>query len=103
MARSSPLNIFRVRTASVTPAAVGYVPVVARSNSVDQVKIYSHPSAMPFAKVAILDANSKSAFGPGGQKSVDKVIERLKMEAAKLGANGVTLEDRSRGCHLCPS
>ena len=40
----------------------------------------------------MLDANSKSAVGTGGQKSVDNVIERLKIEAAKLGANGVILE-----------
>lgn len=58
----------------------------------DQVKIYSHPPATPFEEIAVLDANSKSAFGTGGQKSVDKVIERLKIEAAKLGANGVILE-----------
>jgi hypothetical protein len=58
----------------------------------DQVKIYSHAPAAPFEEIAVLDANSKSAFGPGGQKSVDKVIERLKIEAAKLGANGVILE-----------
>jgi hypothetical protein len=58
----------------------------------DQVKIYSQPPATPFEEIAILDASSKSAFGTGGQKSVDKVIERLKVEAAKLGANGVILE-----------
>jgi uncharacterized protein YbjQ (UPF0145 family) len=58
----------------------------------DQVRIYSHPPATPFEDIATLDASSKSAFGTGGQKSVDKVIERLKIEAAKLGANGVILE-----------
>lgn len=58
----------------------------------DQVKIYSHPPATPFEEVAVLYASSKTAFGTGGQKSIDKVIERLKMEAAKLGANGVILE-----------
>lgn len=57
----------------------------------DQVTIYSHPPAN-YEPIATLDANSKSAFGTGGQKSVDKVIERLKIEAAKLGANGVILE-----------
>ena len=57
----------------------------------DKVVIYSHPPAT-YQQIAILDANSKSAFGTGGQKSVDKVIERLKIEAAKLGANGVILE-----------
>ena len=58
----------------------------------DQVTIYSHPPATPYDEIAVLDANSKSAFGTGGQKSVDKVIDRLKIEAAKLGANGVILE-----------
>jgi len=58
----------------------------------DQVRIYSQPPATPFVEIATLDASSKSAFGTGGQKSVDKVIERLKIEAAKLGANGVILE-----------
>ncbi len=47
---------------------------------------------MAYQEIAVLDASSKSAFGTGGQKSMDKVIERLKMEAAKLGANGVILE-----------
>jgi hypothetical protein len=56
-----------------------------------EVKIYSSPPPN-YQEIAVLDASSKSAFGTGGQKSVDKVIERLKIEAAKLGANGVILE-----------
>jgi hypothetical protein len=58
------------------------------------VKIYSTPPPN-FEEIALLDASSKSAFGPGGQKSIDKVIERLKAEAAQLGANGVILGDVS--------
>ena len=58
----------------------------------DKVVIYSHPPSVPFEEVAVLDASSKSAFGTGGQKSIDKVIARLKDQAAKLGANGVILE-----------
>jgi hypothetical protein len=60
--------------------------------SPDQVTIYSHAPSTPFEEIAVLDASNDSAFGTGGQKSVDKVIQRLKMEAAKLGANGVILE-----------
>lgn len=59
--------------------------------SPDQVKIYSHPPTY-YQEIAVLDASSHSAFGTGGQKTIDKVIERLKIEAAKLGANGVILE-----------
>jgi hypothetical protein len=65
-----------------------------------EVKIYSHPPPV-FDEVAILHASSDSSmFSPGGQKAVDTVIERLKEEAAKLGANGVVLEglsDRETG------
>ena len=59
-----------------------------------QVRIYSHPPA-DFEEVAILNASSKSVFAPGGQAAIDKVVERLKEQAAKLGANGVILEDFS--------
>ena len=43
-------------------------------------------------EIAILNASSKSVFNAGGQRTTDKVIERLKVEAAGLGANGVLLE-----------
>lgn len=55
------------------------------------VRIYSHPPAA-FEEIAILNASKSSAFTTGGQKTVDKVIEGLKEEAAKLGANGIILE-----------
>src|ERR1700679_3646260 len=63
------------------------------------VRIYSHPPAV-FEEIAILNASKNSAFTTGGQKTVDKVIEGLKEEAAKLGANGIILEgfsDRQTG------
>jgi hypothetical protein len=64
-----------------------------------EVKIYSHPPPT-FEEIALLTASSNSAFSPGGQKTVDTVIGRLKEQAAKLGANGVILEgfsDRETG------
>jgi len=57
----------------------------------DQVKVYSTPPPA-FEEVAILSASSDSVFTVGGQKSLDKVVERLKEQAGKLGANGVILE-----------
>jgi hypothetical protein len=57
----------------------------------DQVKIYWSPPAN-FEPIADLNASSHSVFTPGGQQVMDKVIAQLKVEAAKLGANGLMLE-----------
>jgi len=56
----------------------------------DQVKLYLRPPPR-FEEVAALNASSKTVFGPGGEKATQKVIARLKAEAAKLGANGIIL------------
>jgi hypothetical protein len=67
----------------------------------DQVRIYSQPPPM-FEEVAIVNASSDSGVGhnAGGQAAIDLAIDRLKAEAAKLGANGVILQgvsDRQTG------
>jgi hypothetical protein len=59
--------------------------------SPNDVKIYSHPPPV-FEEVAMLDASTHSVFGTGGQKSIDAVIQQLKEQAAKLGANGIIFE-----------
>ena len=61
----------------------------------EEVEIYSRPPSTHFEHIATLNANSRSAFGSGGPEAEDKVIERLKVEAAKLGANGVILSSFS--------
>ena len=58
------------------------------------VKVYLQPPPT-FEQVAILNASANSMFGTGGQGTVDKVIQRLKEQSAKLGANGVILEGMS--------
>jgi hypothetical protein len=63
------------------------------------VKIYSQAPPV-FQEIAILNASKSVAFSTGGQKTVDKVIEGLKEQAAKVGANGIVLEgfsDRQTG------
>jgi hypothetical protein len=59
--------------------------------SPDQVKIYWSPPPS-FEPVADLNASSHTVFKPGGQQAMDRVIAELKVEAAKLGANGLMLE-----------
>lgn len=54
--------------------------------------VYSQAPPQRYEEIAILNASSKSMFNAGGQRTTDKVVERLKIEAAQLGANGVILE-----------
>jgi hypothetical protein len=55
------------------------------------VQIYVHPPAGRYEEVALLDSSSKGAFAFSAQGKTDAVMERLKEEAAKLGANGILL------------
>jgi hypothetical protein len=48
-----------------------------------------------FEQIALLCATSKTMFHTGGQKSIDKLVRRLSAQAAKLGANGIVLDDVS--------
>jgi hypothetical protein len=59
--------------------------------SPDQVRIYMHPPAR-YEEIAILESSSKDSWSFTAQGKTDKVIERMKDEAAKLGANGILLQ-----------
>lgn len=58
--------------------------------SPEQVVILSQPPPV-YEDVAILHASSKS-MNPTSQAAFDKVVQRLKEQAAQLGANAVILE-----------
>ena len=57
-----------------------------------QVKIYIHPPKK-YEEVALIEASSRMAIAIGSQAKMNLVIERLKEEAAKIGANGVLLTE----------
>ena len=59
--------------------------------SPDQVHVYLQPPAQS-QQIALLQSSSRAAFAIGAQARTDKVIERLKNEAASLGANGIVLQ-----------
>jgi hypothetical protein len=59
--------------------------------SPDQVQIYLHPP-LKYDEIAVLDTSSRASFAVTAQGKTDKVIQRLKDEAAKLGANGILLQ-----------
>jgi hypothetical protein len=59
--------------------------------SPDQVQIYLHPPSTNYEEIALLDTSSKGSFSITAQGKTNAVIDRLKAEAAKLGANGILL------------
>ena len=64
------------------------------------VQLYFHPPATKYEEIAMLDTSSRGGFGFTAQGKTDVVINRLKEEAAKLGANGLLLQgvgDQSEG------
>lgn len=59
-----------------------------------EVRVYTQ--APPhFEEIAVLSAASKSVSSAGGERAIEKMIETMKAEAARLGANGLLLEDFS--------
>ncbi|HTT00873.1 MAG TPA: hypothetical protein VMG11_02205 [Steroidobacteraceae bacterium] len=63
------------------------------------VRVYAQPPEK-YEQIATLDASSQGSFAITSQQNMDVAIERMKAEAAKLGANGVLLqgvEDRQSG------
>jgi hypothetical protein len=68
--------------------------------SPDEVQVYTRPPTVPYEEIARLQTSSSGSFSFTAQGKTDAVINRLKTEAAKLGANGVLLEgmsDRASG------
>lgn len=57
----------------------------------DQVKVYLQPPAK-YETIALLEANDMGANGFSQQSRTNKVMKRLKKEAADLGANGIVLQ-----------
>jgi hypothetical protein len=60
--------------------------------SPERVQIYTRPPNAHYEEIARLQTSSGGSFSFSAQRKTDAVIQRLKAEAAKLGANGVLLE-----------
>ena len=52
------------------------------------VRIYLHPPS-DYEEIALVNADSRSSFRWSSQGTTDLALERLKNEAAQLGANGL--------------
>ena len=57
----------------------------------EQVKIYMHPPKK-YSEIAIIESSSDGSWSFTAQGKMDVVIQRLKEEAAKHGANGILFQ-----------
>jgi hypothetical protein len=92
------VKYLRVLVVAVCVSIIGCAPAPPKLTGpsrtpipVEQVMIYDVPPANA-QDVAVLHASSHSVFSPGGPGEIDKVVQRLKVQAAQLGANGLVLQ-----------
>jgi hypothetical protein len=81
-------------TAGLAGCASSRVVLVGQARpaiSPDEVRIYLQPPDSRYVEIANLSASSGGSFAFNGEHKIDKVVDRLKKEAAKLGANGILL------------
>jgi hypothetical protein len=60
------------------------------------VKVYTQ-APRRFEEIAVLGASRKSISSAGGERAIAKMIETMRTQAARLGANGLLLEEFSDG------
>ena len=56
-----------------------------------EVRVYSEPPAN-YETIAMISASSRNSLSFGDQAKMDKAMQRLREDAAALGANGVLLQ-----------
>jgi len=59
--------------------------------SADSVQIYLQPPGTAYEQIANVTASSRGSLAITVHGKIDKVIERLKRAAAKVGANGILM------------
>src|SRR5882757_1800285 len=80
--------------AALSGCASSQVAVVGRVRppiSPEQVQIYLQPPASKYEEIANVSATSRGSISITTASKMEKVIQRLKNEAAKVGANGILL------------
>ena len=62
----------------------------------EQVRVYFSPPPGRYVEIAMLETSS-GAFTYGEQNKMNSVLTKLRVEAARLGANGVLVQDTVNG------
>ena len=83
-------SVFILSIFGCTPSSHIVVGQTREPISPDKVKLYTKPPEK-YEEIAIVDASSQSSWAVTDQGKIEKAIERLKEEAASLGANGILI------------
>lgn len=62
----------------------------------EQVRVYFSPPTSRYVEIALLETSS-GGFTYGEQNKMNSVLAKLRAEAAKLGANGVLVQETANG------
>ena len=62
----------------------------------EQVRVYFAPPPSSYVEIALLETSS-GGFTYGEQNKMNAVLDKLRVEAAKLGANGVLFQGTEQG------
>ncbi len=62
----------------------------------DQVKIYAK-APLEYVEIALIQSSSKGSWAVSEQGKTNKTINRMKEQAAKLGANGILITGLGEG------
>jgi hypothetical protein len=96
--KSNPVTVLEMTSALMIAALTGCVSSQAvvvgharPARSPERVQIYLEPPESKYDEIANLSASSRGSFSMTAAAKMDKVVARLKIEAAKLGANGILL------------
>ncbi len=61
---------------------------------IDPADVVIYSAAPPrFESIAVIRASRRSLIASGGAEAIDELVQRLKEHAARLGANGLILDD----------
>ncbi len=82
--------VFAILVSACASSAI-VVGKVRPAISPNQVKIYLR-SPKKYEEIAVLESSSRASWAVSSQGKMDVVIQRLKEEAAKIGANGILLQ-----------
>lgn len=94
MARNAALLLAALTACAAVACATSSHVLIGTARpptSPESVRVYYRPPPK-YEEIATISASSQGSLALTSQQNMDKAIERMKAEAAKVGANGILLQ-----------